>query len=41
MSFEGWREVLLEDAILFNPPEYLKNGTVAKKVAMEKLNPFT
>lgn len=35
-----WTEVRLSDIALFNPTERLSKGTVAKKVAMDKLQPF-
>ena len=31
----------LSDIINFNPREILPKGTIAKKIAMEKLEPFT
>ena len=37
----NWQTVKLGDIIAFNPLEKLRKGGVAKKVAMEKLNPFT
>lgn len=40
MSFE-WREVSVEEVIEINPTYNLKKGTLAKKVAMENLIPFT
>lgn len=40
MSFNEWREVALGDVISFNPKESLKKGTIAKKIGMDKLNPF-
>lgn len=36
-----WKRVRLEDAIQFNPRESLKKGTKAKKIGMDKLEPFT
>lgn len=36
----NWNKVKLIDAIQFNPRETIKKGDVAKKVAMEKLEPF-
>jgi len=33
-------EYKLNEIITFNPPESIQSGSVAKKVAMEKLNPF-
>ncbi|MBN2617364.1 MAG: restriction endonuclease subunit S [Spirochaetales bacterium] len=36
-----WKEVRLGDVILFNPPESIKKDTLAKKIAMEKLDTFT
>ena len=36
-----WKTVKLEDVIDFNPKERLPKGTVAKKIGMEKLRPFT
>lgn len=36
-----WREVSLDSVAIINPTESLKKGVVAKKVAMEVLQPFT
>lgn len=36
-----WKKVKLIDVIQFNPRESIKKGEIAKKVAMEKLDPFT
>jgi len=36
-----WREYQLEDIAQINPTERLPKGTIAKKVAMEILQPFT
>ncbi|MDD6824860.1 MAG: restriction endonuclease subunit S [Oscillospiraceae bacterium] len=35
-----WKSVKLDEFILFNPREILKKGTLAKKVAMDVLQPF-
>lgn len=35
-----WNRIKLKDAIQFNPRETIKKGNIAKKVAMEKLEPF-
>ncbi|MCQ2525108.1 MAG: restriction endonuclease subunit S, partial [Lachnospiraceae bacterium] len=35
-----WKSVKLDDFISFNPKETLKKGTLAKKVAMDVLQPF-
>lgn len=35
-----WREVKLIDFMKFNPSEALAKGTIAKKIAMENLEPF-
>ncbi|MCY6354378.1 restriction endonuclease subunit S [Clostridium sp. ZS2-4] len=40
MSFSEWKEVELEEVISFNPRESLKKGTIAKKIGMDKLEPF-
>lgn len=40
MSFSEWKEVTLGDVIFFNPRETLIKGTVAKKIGMDKLEPF-
>jgi type I restriction enzyme S subunit len=40
MGFSEWKEVVLKDVIQFNPKETIKKGTVAKKIGMDKLNPF-
>ena len=37
----GWHNVKAEDFIDFNPREHLPQGTTAKKVSMEKLQPFS
>ena len=37
----AWREYQLEDIAQINPTERLPKGTIAKKVAMEVLQPFT
>jgi len=36
-----WKEYILEDFAEINPTERLPKGTIAKKVAMETLQPFT
>lgn len=41
MSFNGWRDVTLSNVIEFNPRESIKKGEISKKIAMEKLDPFT
>lgn len=41
MSSNGWKEVKLGDVIYFNPRESLSKGEVAKKIAMEKLKPYS
>jgi len=38
---EGWKKVALKDAVEFSPRESLAKGQTAKKVAMEKLQPFS
>ena len=38
---EQWREVRAADFIEFNPRTSLKKGTIATKIAMDKLQPFT
>ena len=38
---EQWREVRAADFIDFNPRMSLKKGTIATKIAMDKLQPFT
>ena len=35
-----WKALKLSDLAIFNPTERLSNGTTAKKVAMDKLQPF-
>ncbi|RSI43326.1 EcoKI restriction-modification system protein HsdS [Streptococcus cristatus] len=37
----NWKKVKLSDIIEFNPRETLSKGAIAKKIAMEKLEPFT
>lgn len=41
MSLNGWKEVKLEDIIQFNPRENIVKKQSAKKIAMEKLKPFS
>ncbi|HEL1907111.1 TPA: restriction endonuclease subunit S [Streptococcus suis] len=36
-----WKKVKLGEIIEFNPTERLSKGTLAKKIAMEKIEPFT
>jgi type I restriction enzyme S subunit len=36
-----WKEVTLDDVAIINPIESLKKGQLAKKIAMESLQPFT
>ena len=36
-----WNEISIEEIATINPPESLPKGTLAKKVAMETLQPFT
>ncbi|BAI79796.1 type I restriction-modification system, S subunit [Deferribacter desulfuricans SSM1] len=38
---KGWKRVKLGDVAVINPSEILKKGTLAKKVPMEALHPFT
>lgn len=38
---DDWKLKKADEIIDFNPPENLKKGTVAKKIAMDKLEPFT
>ena len=40
-SMTTWATYRLGDAAIFNPPERLAKGTIAPKVAMEQLQPFT
>ena len=37
----GWKRIKAENFIAFNPRESVLKGTMAKKVAMEHLQPFT
>lgn len=37
----NWKTMVLEDFIDVNPKESLSKGTIAKKIAMEKIQPFT
>ncbi|EGD38039.1 type I restriction-modification system specificity determinant [Streptococcus sanguinis SK160] len=37
----NWKKVKLSDIIEFNPRETLSKGAIAKKIAMENLEPFT
>ena len=41
MSFSEWKDVRLGDVITFNPRESISKKQMAKKIAMEKLKPFT
>jgi type I restriction enzyme S subunit len=36
-----WKESVLDEIALINPPESLSKGTLAKKIAMEMLKPFS
>ena len=36
-----WKTYRLSDVVQFNPAERLSKGAIAKKVAMEHLQPFT
>jgi len=36
-----WKEYKLEDFAIINPTERLSKGTIAKKIAMEVIQPFT
>lgn len=40
MRSKEWKEVKLGDVIQFNPKETIIKGTVAKKIGMDKLNPY-
>lgn len=37
----GWVSKKLKDIVDFNPKEYISKGAVAKKIAMDKLQPFS
>jgi len=41
VSVSEWREVRIDEVISFNPSESLKKGEIAKKIAMEQIEPFT
>ena len=41
MSFSEWKKVELKEVIDFNPRESLPKNQLAKKVAMEKIKPFS
>lgn len=41
MIYNEWRNVKLGDVITFNPRESISKKQIAKKIAMEKLKPFT
>ena len=41
MNFNNWKEAVLSDVIEFNPKESIKKGTLSKKIAMDKLEPYT
>ncbi|HHP2683546.1 TPA: restriction endonuclease subunit S [Enterococcus faecium] len=38
---DNWETIKADEIIQFNPTETIKRGTIAKKIAMEKLEPFT
>lgn len=38
---DTWKKVKLDNIIKFNPTERIPKGTIAKKIAMEKIEPFT
>lgn len=38
---DNWETIKADEIIQFNPTETIKKGTIAKKIAMEKLEPFT
>lgn len=40
MTYNDWKEVSLDEVILFNPRESLKKGTKAKKIGIDKLAEF-
>ena len=40
MSYD-WRKCRLHDVISFNPSEKLAKGTIAKKISMDVLRPFS
>jgi type I restriction enzyme S subunit len=41
VQMDGWKPMKAADLINFNPRESIPKGTMAKKVAMEQLQPFT
>ena len=41
IKLKDWKKVKLGEIIEFNPTERLSKGTLAKKIAMEKIEPFT
>ena len=41
MSFSEWKKVELKEVIDFNPRESLPKNQLAKKIAMEKIKPFS
>lgn len=41
MNFDGWRKMRLGDTIVFNPRESISKTHLAKKIPMEKLQPFS
>jgi len=41
MIVDKWKTYRLSDVVQFNPPERLAKGTIAKKVPMEYLQPYT
>ncbi|MGL4875274.1 MAG: restriction endonuclease subunit S [Clostridium sp.] len=41
MSFNEWKSYKLKDILLFNPKETIKKKAIVKKIAMDKLEPFT
>lgn len=40
MNFREWKEWKLSDFIEFNPKESIKKGSIAKKISMDKIEPF-
>ena len=41
MDLKEWKKAKLKDIIIFNPKETIKKGQMAKKIPMDKLEPFT
>ncbi len=41
MGYSTWYKIKLKDFAEINPKESIKKGTIASKISMDKLKPFT